>query len=101
MFNLSNTSVGAGTLSLPFFYKSSGIVLGTVLLLTIASMSGFTLHLLAKLAQLEEGCGSYLTTAERAYGHRGTKLVQLAMFLLTFGAMTVYLIIIGSLSCQF
>ena len=101
VFNLSNTSVGAGTLSLPFFYKSSGIVLGTVLLLTIASMSGFTLHLLAKLAQLEEGCGSYLTTAERAYGHRGTKLVQLAMFLLTFGAMTVYLIIIGSLSCQF
>ena len=101
VFNLANTSVGAGTLSLPFFYRSTGLVLGSIFLVIVALMSSYSLNLLAKLAQIEKGCTSYLTTAEVAYGHRGTKLVQTAMFMLTFGALTVYLIIIGSLSCQF
>jgi amino acid permease len=101
VFNLSQTSVGAGTLSLPFFYKATGIVFGSVVLVVIAIMSGFSLNLLGKLAQTEKGCASYLTTAEVAYGTRGTKFVQISMFMLTFGAMVVYMIIIGSLSCQF
>jgi amino acid permease len=33
---------------------------------------------------------SYLEVASAAFGQRGTKAVQLTMFLLTFGAMTVY-----------
>eukprot|EP00947_MAST-08B_sp_MAST-8B-sp1_P006563 g6563.t1 len=43
---------------------------------------------------------SYLEVASAAFGRRGTQAVQLIMFLLTFGAMTVYFIIIGTLGCQ-
>ena len=52
-------------------------------------MSAFSLTLLVDCNMLGQA-NSYLEVASAAFGQRGTKAVQLTMFLLTFGAMTVY-----------
>ena len=43
---LTNTSVGAGTLALPYFYASTGLYLGSGILFSIAIMSAISLHIL-------------------------------------------------------
>ena len=64
------------------------------ILFVVASMSAFSLTLLVDCNMLGQA-NSYLEVASAAFGQRGTKAVQLTMFLLTFGAMTVY---VGSYS---
>ena len=100
VFNLTNTSVGAGVLALPFFFRSTGLLLGSIVMITVAIMSAFSLRLLVDCGSLGVKGTSYADIAAAAFGRVGTKMVQLVMFLLTFGAITSYFIIIGTLGCQ-
>ena len=100
IFNLTNTSIGAGILAMPYFYESSGLLLGTVLLICIAVMSAFSLHLLVLCFRKDAVAGSYIGAAYSAFGQRGSTAVQISMLLLTFGAITTYFIIMGTICCQ-
>lgn len=100
IFNLTNTSIGAGILAMPYFYESSGLLLGTFLLICIAIMSAFSLHLLVLCFRKDAVAGSYIGAAYSAFGQRGSTAVQVSMFLLTFGAITTYFIIMGTICCQ-
>ena len=99
VFNLTNTALGAGVLSLPYFFASTGIVAGLFVLVAVGLMSALSLHLLVKANPLA-GANSYLEVAAAAYGKRGVRCVQFSTLLLTFGAIPVYFVIVGSLGCQ-
>jgi amino acid permease len=56
VFNLTNTAIGAGVLSLPFFFASTGVVIGVCILFVVASMSAFSLALLVDCNMLGQVC---------------------------------------------
>ena len=106
VFTLCNTTVGAGTLALPFFFSQTGLALGSGMLIAIAGFSCYSLHLLAAcgrceiaLKQTEDGrpARSYLDVAYFAFKRSGRLIVTISMLLLTFGALVAYFVIIGSL----
>ena len=97
VFNLANTTVGAGTLALPFFFSQCGWFLGLVILIIVATLSDLSLHLLVDCGLFSEK-RTYLNVARHAKGSVGTRLVEFTLLLLTFGAMTSYLVIIGDVA---
>ena len=97
VFNLANTTVGAGTLALPFFFSQCGWLLGMVILILIAGLSDLSLHLLVDCGLFSEK-RTYLNVARHAKGSAGARLVEFTLLLLTFGAMTSYLVIIGDVA---
>ena len=54
--NLANAAIGAGVLSLPFFFASTGVVIGVCILFVVASMSAFSLALLVDCNMLGQVC---------------------------------------------
>ena len=99
VFNLANTTVGAGTLALPFFFSQCGWLLGLVILVLVAGLSDLSLHLLVDCGLFSEK-RTYLNVARHAKGGAGARLVECTLLLLTFGAMTSYLVIIGDVAHQ-
>ena len=49
---------------------------------------------------MSQAANSYIGAAEVSFGARGSTVVQLMMALLTLGAITTYVIIIGEMGCQ-
>eukprot|EP00941_MAST-03F_sp_MAST-3F-sp1_P001900 g1900.t1 len=96
IFTLANTTIGAGTLALPYFYSETGIILGSIMLFIVASLSALSLHLLVRCGELSKR-RSYMDVAFAAFGKPGQWAVETTMMLLCFGAITAYLVIIGTL----
>eukprot|EP00035_Acanthoeca_spectabilis_P025306 m.457829 g.457829 ORF g.457829 m.457829 type:complete len:484 (+) comp21356_c0_seq1:80-1531(+) len=94
--NLTNTVVGAGVLALPFAFKSTGVVLGIIVLFGVYSLIILSIELLVASSKHSQ-VKSYRGISEAAMGKYGNWLTQGAVFLSTFGAMTSYLIIIGDM----
>jgi sodium-coupled neutral amino acid transporter 11 len=94
IFNLSNTTLGAGIVSIPYFFSQSGVVLGSVLLLFIAILGAGESMLLVKAANVS-GCWSYMEMAERAWGDKGQVAVQVTMLSLTIGIMSAFFVQLG------
>ncbi len=88
-FNLATTTLGAGILTLPFFYSQvnsrrgsemptcaeaswlqAGILLGSGFIVFIASLSAFSLHLLLA-CQRKTLRSSYMEVAHAAFGEPG------------------------------
>ena len=70
VFNLTNTTVGAGTLAMPYYVAQTGFVLGFGLLSLVAAMSDFALWLLLVCGE-STGTSSYFDVARKAYGRAG------------------------------
>lgn len=51
IFNLANTIMGSGLLTLPSAFASSGLVAGLLMAVVAAAFNIFTLHLLASMAR--------------------------------------------------
>lgn len=108
IFNLANTTVGAGTLAVPYFFSQAGLGLGCGVLFSIALVSCYSLHLLSRCRTCDAvmlqndgvAASSYLDVAFFAFMHRGRIIVTLVMLCLCFGALVAYFVIIGTLSEQ-
>eukprot|EP00761_Pharyngomonas_kirbyi_P012170 gb/GECH01012197.1/.p1 GENE.gb/GECH01012197.1/~~gb/GECH01012197.1/.p1 ORF type:complete len:507 (+),score=81.11 gb/GECH01012197.1/:1-1521(+) len=96
IFNLTNTIIGGGVLSLPFAFMSSGILLGLILLLVTAILAALSLMLLVRSIQWT-GKFSYKEIARQAMGRAGSVTVDLSMVLLCFGTCVAYMVLIGDL----
>ncbi|KAL6473689.1 hypothetical protein MHYP_G00172500 [Metynnis hypsauchen] len=92
-FNLSNAIMGSGILGLSFAMANTGIVLFVILLLGVAVLSLYSIHLLLVTAK-EGGSLIYEKLGERAFGWPGKMAAFGSIILQNIGAMSSYLFIV-------
>uniref|UniRef100_A0A4W6FZX3 Solute carrier family 38 member 4 n=1 Tax=Lates calcarifer TaxID=8187 RepID=A0A4W6FZX3_LATCA len=93
VFNLSNAIMGSGILGLSFAMANTGIVLFTVLLVGVAILSLYSVHLLLMTAK-EGGSLIYEKLGERAFGWPGKMAAFGSIIMQNIGAMSSYLFIV-------
>jgi len=92
VFPLTNTIIGAGTLSLPYAFANSGIGFGAFLLVAAALLCLYSAHLLIITGQYSKGI-FYKDLAVAAYGKWGKRGVEFMLVLLCWGSMVAYLVV--------
>ncbi|NWV99785.1 S38A4 protein, partial [Machaerirhynchus nigripectus] len=92
-FNLSNAIMGSGILGLSYAMANTGIILFIVLLLSVAILSLYSVHLLLKISK-EGGSLIYEKLGAKAFGWPGTCGVFISVTMQNIGAMSSYLFII-------
>ncbi|XP_041860507.1 sodium-coupled neutral amino acid transporter 3-like [Melanotaenia boesemani] len=95
IFNLSNAIMGSGILGLAFAMSNTGIILFLILLVSIAILSAYSIHLLLKSAGVV-GIRAYEQLGNRAFGHPGKILAASVITVHNIGAMSSYLFIVKS-----
>lgn len=95
IFNLSNAIMGSGILGLAFAMSNTGIILFLILLVFIAILSAYSIHLLLKSAGVV-GIRAYEQLGNRAFGHPGKMLAAVIITVHNIGAMSSYLFIVKS-----
>uniref|UniRef100_A0A4W6DRW2 Solute carrier family 38 member 5 n=1 Tax=Lates calcarifer TaxID=8187 RepID=A0A4W6DRW2_LATCA len=95
IFNLSNAIMGSGILGLAFAMSNTGIILFLVLLVFIAILSAYSIHLLLRSAGVV-GIRAYEQLGNRAFGPPGKMLAACVITVHNIGAMSSYLFIIKS-----
>uniref|UniRef100_A0A3Q2Y0V7 Solute carrier family 38 member 5b n=1 Tax=Hippocampus comes TaxID=109280 RepID=A0A3Q2Y0V7_HIPCM len=95
IFNLSNAIMGSGILGLSYAMSNTGIVLFLVLLICIACLSSYSVHLLLRSAGVV-GIRAYEHLGFRAFGHPGKIIAAVVITLHNIGAMSSYLFIVKS-----
>ncbi|XP_076578526.1 sodium-coupled neutral amino acid transporter 4 [Chaetodon auriga] len=93
VFNLSNAIMGSGILGLSFAMANTGIVLFTILLIAVAILSLYSVHLLLVTAK-EGGSLIYEKLGERAFGWPGKMTAFGSIIMQNIGAMSSYLFIV-------
>ncbi|CAK6963880.1 sodium-coupled neutral amino acid transporter 3-like [Scomber scombrus] len=95
IFNLSNAIMGSGILGLAFAMSNTGIILFLILLLSIAILSAYSIHLLLKCAGVV-GIRAYEQLGNRAFGAPGKMVAGCVITIHNIGAMSSYLFIVKS-----
>ncbi|XP_063063648.1 sodium-coupled neutral amino acid transporter 5-like [Engraulis encrasicolus] len=95
VFNLSNAIMGSGILGLAYAMSNTGIVLFIVLLICIAVLSSYSIHLLLKSAGVV-GIRAYEQLGKRAFGQPGKVVAACIIAVHNVGAMSSYLFIVKS-----
>ncbi|CAL8323849.1 unnamed protein product [Lota lota] len=93
VFNLSNAIMGSGILGLSFAMANTGIALFSFLLVGVAILSLYSVHLLLTTAK-EGGSLIYEKLGERAFGWPGKMAAFISITMQNIGAMSSYLFII-------
>lgn len=91
--NLINAIVGSGIVGLPYAISQAGFVAGICLVLICALLTEKSLRLLIETAK-HVHVPSYETVAEAAFGRFGFLFVAANMFVMAYGAMLSYLMVI-------
>ncbi|TRY66846.1 hypothetical protein DNTS_033020 [Danionella cerebrum] len=93
IFNLSNAIMGSGILGLAFAMANTGIIIFVFLLICIALLSAYSIHLLLKSAGVV-GIRAYEQLGNRAFGPPGKILAGCIITIHNIGAMSTYLFIV-------
>uniref|UniRef100_A0A8C2ZCR7 Solute carrier family 38 member 5 n=1 Tax=Cyclopterus lumpus TaxID=8103 RepID=A0A8C2ZCR7_CYCLU len=96
VFNLSNAIMGSGILGLAFAMSNTGIILFLILLVSIAILSAYSIHLLLISAGVVGKPISYEQLGNRAFGAPGKMLAACIITIHNIGAMSSYLFIVKS-----
>ncbi|CAI4064564.1 hypothetical protein SKDZ_09G0820 [Saccharomyces kudriavzevii ZP591] len=96
--NLVKTIVGAGTLAIPYSFKSDGVLVGILLTLLAAVTSGLGLFVLSKCSKtlINPRNSSFFTLCMLTYPTLAP-IFDLAMIVQCFGVGLSYLVLIGDL----
>uniref|UniRef100_A0A8C4E8Z7 Solute carrier family 38 member 5a n=2 Tax=Dicentrarchus labrax TaxID=13489 RepID=A0A8C4E8Z7_DICLA len=95
IFNLSNAIMGSGILGLAYAMSNTGIILFLILLVSIAILSAYSIHLLLRSAGVV-GIRAYEQLGNRAFGPPGKILAACIITIHNIGAMSSYLFIVKS-----
>lgn len=95
VFNLMNAIMGSGILGLAYSMANTGIAGFCILLVLVASLAAFSIHLLLKLCD-QTGINSYEEVGEKALQKPGKVLVGISILVQNIGAMSSYLFILKS-----
>jgi hypothetical protein len=92
--NLINCIVGAGIIGIPYAMNQTGILAGIILIIAVAALTDKSLRLLIETGK-HANVQSYEKLMEAVFGGRlGFVFITVNMFLISFGAMVCYLLII-------
>jgi sodium-coupled neutral amino acid transporter 2 len=96
IFNAINGILGGGILALPFSLRLDGALLGTIMIMLVATLGERSLHMLLYCAD-HTGARLYAQIGTRLVGWKMGKLVDLTVLLQNFGLCTGYIVILGDL----
>ncbi|CEG43492.1 probable sodium-coupled neutral amino acid transporter 6 [Plasmopara halstedii] len=98
-FTLTNTILGSGTLAVPFAMASSGWLLGNVIMLSIAMVTRYSVHLLLSASdRAGKNCAkTYESLGHYTMGAFGTRLAEFTFIFGGFGTLVSYLIFVTDL----
>lgn len=91
--NLVNAIVGSGIVGIPFAIREAGLLAGIILVFLMAVITEKSLRLLISTAK-HMHCPTYETAAEAAFGLPGFRFVSFNMFIMAYGAMLSYQMIV-------
>eukprot|EP00574_Skeletonema_japonicum_P003619 CAMPEP_0201716022 /NCGR_PEP_ID=MMETSP0593-20130828/2084_1 /ASSEMBLY_ACC=CAM_ASM_000672 /TAXON_ID=267983 /ORGANISM="Skeletonema japonicum, Strain CCMP2506" /LENGTH=624 /DNA_ID=CAMNT_0048205695 /DNA_START=83 /DNA_END=1957 /DNA_ORIENTATION=+ len=97
--NLVNSIVGAGIIGIPYALRMSGLLAGVVLLLLVAVLTDKSLRVLIEQASFHPKLHhlpihTFEDLASYPFGKIGSGFVLFNMFIMAYGAMVAYLLII-------
>lgn len=97
--NLVNSIVGAGIIGIPYAIASSGLIAGIVLLILVGFFTDKSLRMIIEVArfhpQLHElGVLTFEDLMTIPFGRYGRIFILTSMFVLAYGAMVAYLLIV-------
>lgn len=97
--NLMNSIVGAGIIGIPYAIRQAGFIVGLLLLLLVAYLTDKSLRVIIELASFHPklkdlGVLTYEDLMTIPFGRAGNYFVLVNMFILAYGAMVAYLLII-------
>lgn len=95
VFNLMNAIMGSGILGLAYAMASTGIIGFCILLIIVASLASYSIHLLLKMCD-QTAITSYEDLGLCAFQKPGKVLVASTILIQNIGAMSSYLFIIKS-----
>lgn len=96
VFNITTTMIGAGIMSIPAAIKVLGIVPGFLLILVVAFFTEITVEFLLRYTKSGKST-TYAGIVGESFGAIGSVAVQICVIITLFGALIIYLIIIGKL----
>ncbi|KAL7559436.1 hypothetical protein ACA910_009996 [Epithemia clementina (nom. ined.)] len=97
--NMINSIVGAGIIGIPFALSKAGIVAGVLMFFLVAYLTDKSLRIIVELASFHPklrnlGVLTYEDLARIPFGRFGAAYVLTVMFVLAYGAMVAYLLVI-------
>lgn len=97
--NLVNSIVGAGIIGIPYAFRESGLLVGVFLLILVSYLTDKSLRMIVELASFHpllksRNVHTYEDLMAYPYGVIGSRFILLGMFILAYGAMVAYLLII-------
>ncbi|CAA2980853.1 sodium-coupled neutral amino acid transporter 7 [Olea europaea subsp. europaea] len=94
IFNISTGMVGAGIMSMPATFMVLGVIPSFILILIIAFFVDVTVEFLLKYTQSGKS-NTYGELMAESFGKFGSIALQVCVMITNFGALIIYLIIIG------
>ena len=98
VINLMNTIVGVGVLSMPYCFRSAGILVAIAMLFGVMLITERTLALLVEASVLA-GTRTYSGLVERAFGRCGSLTTDVFIIVMNFGTCVAYIDVIGDVLC--
>ena len=97
--NLVNSIVGAGIVGIPYAFRQAGFVAGLILLGLVAFLTDRSLRVIINLATYHpklknRNVLTFESLASYPFGKAGKAFILVNMFIMAYGAMVAYLIII-------
>lgn len=96
VFNLASVTLGAGIMSIPSSFNTSGLVMGVIYLVIITALTVFSITLLSKAIEKTQ-IYSFEGLAAALFGRGGDIVVAVLMWLLCFGGAIGYVIAVGNI----
>jgi amino acid permease len=94
VFNVATTIIGAGIMSIPAILKVLGVFPSFALILIVAVLAEVSVEFLLRFTHAGETT-TYSGVMREAFGSYGAISVQVCVIVTNFGALILYLIIIG------
>ncbi|KAF8577746.1 amino acid transporter [Ramaria rubella] len=92
--NMANSILGAGIIGLPYAIRQAGFFTGIILLVILCGITDWTIRLIVVNAKMS-GRSSYIAIMDHCFGSSGRAAVSLFQFVMAFGGMCAFGIIIG------
>jgi len=92
--NFLNSIVGAGIIGIPFAFRHTGLLAGIALLIIVGYLTNVSVKMIIQMGN-DMNCNDYEALALKIFGSKGYKSVCIFMFLLGYGAMIAYMVVIG------